>query len=87
MASDKTVTALRNELKNLQKFSDTEQLICKPEWGEINFERIRAEIDEALSIAKDLANLPLEEIPETNAQQIQSELSDYLSSLGQVATL
>ncbi|MCY4642610.1 MAG: hypothetical protein OXC41_07955, partial [Gammaproteobacteria bacterium] len=84
MASDGFVIGLRNELKKLQKFPDTEQLICREEWGEINFERIRAEIDEALSIAKDLANLPLEEIPKKDVEPIRSALYKSFEHLQQV---
>lgn len=70
MATDGYVNMLQQELNTLLKYTDTE-LITRPAWGEINFEDARLDVEAALSIAKDLAGLPLQELTDGTAQQIQ----------------
>ena len=86
MAKNDLVNALKRELERLQRYADT-QLISRPEWGTITFENARVDIQAALSISKDLAILPLEELADVTAGQIKESISAVVQSLQQINDL
>lgn len=85
MATEDLVKALKEELNTVLKYTDT-QLLSRPEWGTINFEIAREDITTALSITKDLAGLPLEELTDSAANQIQGSIPRVAQALEQIDT-
>ena len=83
MATHGHVNMLQQELNTLLEYTDTE-LITRPAWGEINFEDARLDVEAALSIARDLASLPLQELTDRTAQQIQSVIPHVAALFGQI---
>lgn len=69
MAAEEFIDNLKVELVALAGHTDLE-LISRQDWGSINFENARADIDLALSIATDLLDLPLQYLTDTAAQNI-----------------
>jgi len=80
MATRDLVDALKKELETVLKYADT-QLVNRPEWGTINFEDARPDVETALSISKDLASLPLEELTDGTAGEIQGAIPAVAQSL------
>lgn len=58
MANQNNVNEFRAELSNVTKYRDKE-LISRPEWGAIGFQKASEDIEKVLSIATDLSELPL----------------------------
>ncbi|MYJ78642.1 MAG: hypothetical protein F4047_10980 [Caldilineaceae bacterium SB0670_bin_27] len=83
MATNELVNALTKELETVLKYADT-QLVSRPEWGTINFENARADIETALSISIDLASLPLQELTDGAAGEIQGAIPAVAQSLEQI---
>ena len=73
MATDDHVNALQQVLNSLLEYTDTE-LTNRTDWGAINFESARPDVETALSIAKDLRGMPLKELSSGTAQQIQGNI-------------
>ena len=73
MASDNLVNTLKLELNTILKYKDA-NLISNPDWGTINFESARQDIEAALNIARDLSDLPLGELADVDIQNIQRSI-------------
>ena len=83
MATVDSVEALTQELNGVLKYKDV-QLMSRSDWGPINFESARSDIETALSIAGDLAGMPLEELTDHDAQQIQGYIPAVVQTLEQI---
>ena len=83
MAADQLVSVLKQELGTILTHSETD-LLSRPDWGEINFESARPDIQAALSIAKDLSVLPLEELTGIAAQEIHGSISPVAQTLEEI---
>ena len=80
MATEEILNGLREELKSLAAYADVE-LISRGEWGSINFESARADINLALSISTDLLDLPLEYLTDAAANQIVQSIPSVVEYL------
>ncbi|MDE0399359.1 MAG: hypothetical protein OXL96_16305 [Candidatus Poribacteria bacterium] len=83
MATESLIDSLKTELQSLAAYSDIE-LISRKDWGSINFEGARADINLALSMATDLINLPLEYLTDTTAQEIINHVPGVVGELEQI---
>ena len=86
MATKDIVDRLSNELRSLAKYKGIELINRQQEWGSINFEEVRADIDLALSIATDLLDLPLQYLTDTVAQEIITHIPQVVSRLEEINT-
>ncbi|MXX90809.1 MAG: hypothetical protein F4213_12225 [Boseongicola sp. SB0677_bin_26] len=83
MATNDLVTALRTELESVLKYVDIE-LISRSGWGEIDFKSARSDIEDALSISKDLNSMPLEYLTDGIASEIQASIPEVARYLQQI---
>ena len=80
MATLETASALKAQLANITKYSGS-NLVDRPDWGHINFEAARTDIELVLSIAGDLENMPVELLTENSAAQIQNAIPNVERAL------
>ncbi len=65
---------LVEQLINITKYSST-NLVSRPgDWGSIDFESAKSDIDLALSIGRDLSDLPVEFLTESAANQLVNQI-------------
>lgn len=83
MAASDLVDALRTELETVLKYGNFE-LTNRSEWGAINFEDARVDIEDALSIARDLNSLPLEHLTDGVARNVQNSIPAVTEALQQI---
>ena len=83
LANESLVEALASALEKITRYNDAE-LISRPEWGVINFEKAKSDIDLVLSIANDLSDLPLHYLTDTVTQQITNHIPKVEAQLKQV---
>lgn len=83
MANAIAVEELKNDLKTFANL-DMESLIVRPEWGELNFETWRAEIEGAFLTVNSLLKLPLEKLAEKPLVQIQKVLNELTQAIGSI---
>lgn len=83
MANTKAVEELLHDLKVLADF-DMERMIVRSEWGELNFEPWRGEIEGAFLIVNSLLKLPLEKLTEKTSIQIQKALDQLTQAFGTI---
>ena len=76
MATQDYIDHLKEQLQTLAQYVDVELINRRDDWGPINFEEARADIDLALSMATDLIDLPLEYLTDAAAQQIINHIPE-----------
>ena len=84
MATDSIVQVLQQELQTLTAYTDKELITRQEEWGPINFESARADIETSMSIAEDLSSLPLRHLTDSAASQIQRSIPGVADLLRQI---
>ena len=83
MLPEERVRELNEALAPLTQFAD-KQLVKRPEWGTINFEKASEDIDTVISIANDLLDLPVKFLTEHNAQELLNRFPPVVQSLKQI---
>lgn len=84
MATESLINELKKELQSLAAYADIELISRKDDWGPINFEEARPDIDLALSMATDLLNLPLQYLIDGTAQQIVDNIPQVVARLEEI---
>ena len=84
MATEKIINALKKELPSLAAYEEIELINRQQDWGSINFEKARADIDSILDITRDLLNLPLQYLTDTAAQQIAEHIPSVVEHLAEI---
>ena len=84
MPDQASINELTNALQELLKFKD-EELIRRPDWGRVNFENARQDIETILSICNDLDTLPTENLTTSQADQIRNQIESCSRALKAVA--
>ena len=79
MLTEDHLNALHEQVRTLTQYSDTELVSRPDDWGPINFEKAQADIDLALSIGRDLSELPVELLTEN----VASHLIRYIPGVAQ----
>lgn len=72
------ITALRGKLAEFLAIKQ-ENLISRPQWGDLTFENAREDIDSIYGVVHLLNGLPLEKLPAAAAQQITGALTQALT--------
>ena len=72
MLSKDLCNQLKEQLNTITKNASAELVSRPDEWGRINFENAQSDIDLALSIGRDLSELPVEFLTENVAMQVIS---------------
>ena len=72
MLTEDLLNALREQLRTITKYSSTDLVSRPDEWGPINFEKAWPDIELALSIGRDLSELPVEYLTEKTAKHLIS---------------
>ena len=70
MLSENRCNDLKKQLDAISKYANAELVSRPDEWGSINFEKAQPDIDLALSIGRDLLDLPVEFLTEGAAGRI-----------------
>ena len=70
MLTEDLLNALCEQLRTITKYSSTELVSRPDEWGPINFEKAWPDIELALSIGRDLSELPVEYLTENTAKHL-----------------
>ncbi len=81
MATQDYIDDLKGQLQSLAQYVDVELINRRDDWGPINFEEARADINLALSMATDLLDLPLEYLTDAAAQQIIQHIPGVVTEL------
>lgn len=81
MATEDLIDTLKKELQSLAAYTDIELISRRDEWGPINFEEARPDIDLTLSMAIDLLDLPLQYLTDATAQQIIDHIPGVATDL------
>jgi F0F1-type ATP synthase membrane subunit b/b' len=76
---------LREVIKKGEQYK-IEDLVSRNEWGSINFESARTNIEQVMGTFSHLANLPVENLTQAAAVQIESALSSVVGQLEAVST-
>ena len=85
MATEKEKQNLLGNLQELFQFKDTE-LIDRKEWGVLNFEQIRHDVESVFRIATELVDLPLEHLPSKTANQVSHNIAVIAKVLREMDT-
>lgn len=84
MLSEDYYNNLKKQLHSITKHADTEFVSRPDEWGRINFEKARPDIDLALSIGRDLLELPVEFLTDNAAFQMISLIPNVAQLLDRI---
>ena len=80
MATPETTETLKGALATVTGF-DGPTLVSRTEWGAINFEDVKHDIELALYLATGMADMPIELLPEQAAKQIAGAIPAVASAL------
>ncbi len=80
MPTPEKINELKAELTKITQYTE-ENLIGRPDWGAINFEMARPDIELAISIATDLSGLPLQYLSDSAIGDIISQLPSVTQQL------
>ena len=83
MATTETATALKQQVASITSYSGLD-LVDRPDWGQINFEMARSDIELVLSIASDLADMPVELLTENSATEIRNAITPVEQALSAI---
>ena len=73
MLSIETANNIRTVQSRIAEIGEKE-LVDRPEWGTINFEQAREEIDAVISLSKELTNLPTNLLTDTRGGQLYNAM-------------
>ena len=80
MPTSEKINEFKAELTKITQYKDKE-LITRADWGAINFEAAREDIEMVFSIVMDLADLPLQYLTDNAIQNITSQLPSVTEQL------
>ena len=83
MANQEAIDNLKLELGKITQFESTD-LIRRAGWGDIDFQNASADIEQVLSIATDLTDLPLEYLTDNTIQNILAQIPPVVNELNQI---
>ncbi len=83
MATEELITQLSDLINDCTQWS-IDELLINPDWGKINFEGCRPELERSYSMLNQLKLLPLELLPDGPTQQIVSTLAPIKQTLEQI---
>lgn len=76
MAREQAVKSLRGACRVIQGWAaKKEKLIKRPEWGNVNFEDIRNEIETAFRLAEEIVRLPIQMVDDGAVWEMEREFS------------
>lgn len=84
MLREDHINELQEQLLTITRHSSTELVSRSQDWGPINFEKAQPDIDLALSIGRDLSDLPVEFLTENVASQIISYVPEVAQCLDEI---
>lgn len=73
MLSEETANNIRDVQVRIAEIGK-KKLVDRPEWGTINFEQSREDIDTVISLSEELANLPLNLLTDTRGGQLYNAM-------------
>ena len=85
MLSENRCNDLKKQLDAITKYANAELVSRPDEWGSINFEKAQPDIDRALSIGRDLLELPAKFLPESTAEQIIDAITSVAQYLDRIS--
>lgn len=80
MLSKETANNLRHVQSQIAEIGEKE-LVNRPEWGTINFEKSREDIDSVISLSEELASLPTHHLPERYGGQLCNAMAEVYKNL------
>ena len=83
MITQETIKILRERLASLTTYRDME-LIERREWGAINFNQVKSDIESVLYLATVLSDLPIEHLPNTVATGISDQIPAVIDQLTRI---
>lgn len=86
MLTKEKADALQALARSITQYAEKELISRRDDWGPINFEDARIDIDLALSIGRDLCELPVEFLTQRVADQLSSEIPSVADCLGEIDT-
>lgn len=76
MAREEAVKSLREACRGIQGWvSKKEELIKRPEWGDMNFEDIRNDIETAFWLAEEISRLPIQMVDDNEVWKMKEGMS------------
>lgn len=85
MASKEQIKELKAALETINQYQD-KKLISRPEWGAIDFEKAKEDVELVLSIAGDLTDLPLNYLTDSAIQNITAHIPPVVQHLEAIDT-
>ena len=83
MATQTQIDLLTEALESITAFGE-KKLISRPDWGLINFDKAKSDIDLVLSIAADLSELPLQFLTDHAASLISRNIPAVAGELDKI---
>ena len=83
MAKEETVKSLQEAIAEAIRFKEKE-MVSRPEWGTINFQKAEAVFERIYNIIDPLTTLPLEYLPEDIANTTRNHIRNIIGILNKI---
>ena len=80
MLSQETANNLRHVQSQIAEIGE-KNLVDRPEWGTVNFEQAREDMQAVISLSEELANLPTNLLPERYGGQLYNAMAEVYKNL------